>query len=93
MHDALIMAGTAVIGGLAINLHKRLPPQRLIVVGEGFLTLGWVMLLAMLPSGPLAFPAGAAVGTGILLTGVLLVAPALSRSMRERGGSGGRDRV
>ena len=85
MGDALILAGTAIIGGMALNLHRRLVPARLIGAGMALLTLGWILTLAMSPSGPLPSTAGMAVGVGFLLTGVLLLAPAGARAWRNGG--------
>lgn len=84
MDDALIMAGTAIVGGLTLNLQKRLSIQQQIISGTILLILGWVVALAMTASGPFPSPIGAAVGTGLLLTGVLLLLPALSRAQRDR---------
>lgn len=83
MEDALIVAGTALVGGLAINLQRRVPAYQLIGWGAALLTLGWIAALIMSASGPWPSPLGAAVGTGLLLTGILLIIPAWTRTRRE----------
>jgi hypothetical protein len=83
MHDVLVMAGTAIVGGLAIRLHKAMPARQLIPAGWASLLLGWIIALAMTTKGPFPHPVGAAIGIGLLLVGVLLLAPIVSTMLRE----------
>lgn len=83
MHDALIMAGTAMVGGLLIDLQRRLSLQQAIFAGMALVSLGWIMLLGTVKSGPFPSSTGVAIGCGLLLTGIALLLPALTRSARE----------
>jgi hypothetical protein len=84
MEDVLIVASVALIGGLAMNLQRQISAGRLVGIGLALVTVGWIAALAMMKSGPFPSAPGTAVGTGLFLTGILLLIPALTRMERER---------
>lgn len=88
MHDALIMAGTAVIGGLLIDLQRRLSARQQMITGLPLLVIGWVLMLAMSASGPFPAEMGMAIGCGLLLTGIVLLAPSATKTFRTRRDAG-----
>lgn len=90
--DFGVVAGTALVGGLVIDLHKRMCQGLLLRAGASLLLLGWIATLAMTSSGPLPNKTGAAVGGGLFLTGIALLLPAAQRSLRSRRRPSGTDR-
>ncbi len=89
--DLAIMAGTAIVGGLVIDLHRRLPQRLLLGAGAVLLLTGWIATLIMTASGPYPHPTGAAIGGGLFLAGITLLLPAAQRTLRSRRPAG-RDR-
>lgn len=90
--DIGIIAGTALVGGLVIDLHKRLAQHLLLRAGAALLLLGWIATLAMTASGPFPHRIGAAVGGGLFLAGIALLLPAAQRNLGARRRPAGRDR-
>jgi len=90
MEDAIIIGGTAVACVLTLDLQQRLTFKQLVAAGVAHLVVGWIAALTMTASGPFPWPMGAAVGTGLLLTGVALLLPAVSRAQRDRRRHSGR---
>ncbi len=87
MHDLLIIAGTAIVGGLSIDLQRRMPARQRIQAGIMMLMLGWIMMLGFSGIGPSPFYAAAAVGCALVLTAILLLVPAVTRTLRGRHGA------
>lgn len=81
--DIAIMIGSALVGGLIIDLQRRLPSHILIRTGATLLLAGWVATLCMTASGPFPWDMGAAIGGGLFLTGIVLLLPAVQRSLRK----------
>ena len=79
MHDALIFVGAAMIGGLLVDLQKRLSARQQFRAALALLPIGWIMLLAMSAAGPFPWRMGAAAGYGMMLTGMALLALPLFR--------------
>lgn len=90
--DIGIVAGTALVGGLLIDLHKRLAERLVLRAGAILLLVGWIATLAMTSSGPFPHETGAAVGGGLFLTGIALLLPAAQRNLRASRRDTGRDR-
>lgn len=88
MHDAVIMAGTAVVGGLLIDLQRRMSARQQILIALPLIVLGWSLMLAMSASGPFPAPLGAAAGGGLFLTGIVLLVPSASRTLRAQRDTG-----
>ncbi|HEX7874234.1 MAG TPA: hypothetical protein VF475_15080 [Sphingobium sp.] len=88
MHDAVTLIGTAIVGGLILDLQRRLSARQLIMAGLVLLPLGWTLMLGMSASGPFPFQAGAAIGCGILLTGIALLSLPAFRARRATRDSG-----
>jgi len=82
--DATVMLSSALVGGLLLDLRRRLSTKMQIMGGGLFLTLGWIVMLAMSSGGPLPHHGGAAAGFGLFLTGVALLALPAFRAMRRR---------
>lgn len=88
--DAVVMVSSALVGGLLLDLRRRLPAKVQIIGGAAFLTVGWIVMLAMAPGGPLPHRGGAAAGFGLFLTGVALLALPAFQAIRRRDGGGRR---
>lgn len=84
MADLGIMTGTAVVGGLIIDLHRRLPQRLLLGAGAALLVIGWIATLVMTSTGPWPHAIGAAIGGGLFLAGLALLLPAAQRGLRSR---------
>ena len=87
--DFAIMIGSALVGGLIIDLQRRLPSHVLIKAGATLLLTGWVATLCMTASGPFPSGMGAAIGGGLFLAGLVVLLPAAQRRLRK---SSSRDR-
>lgn len=83
MDDMMIVVGTAIAGGLLLDIRRRLSPRQQIRIGVPFLLLGWIAMLCMSVAGPVPAPAGAAMGLGLFLTGVLLLVPSFPLLLRR----------
>lgn len=82
--DLVIIAATAIAGGLVIDLNRRLPTRLLLGAGAAMVLIGWIVTLTMTSSGPYPHATGAAIGSGLFLAGIALLLPAARRTLRTR---------
>lgn len=83
LSDLIIVAGTATVGALMIDLHRRLPQRLLVRGGVALVLTGWIATLIMTASGPYPHATGAAIGGGLFLAGLALLLPGAQRALRS----------